>query len=98
MEQVLVRLAAVDEQGLGDRRDVVGNTSGWNAMSPPLAGSGRGRCRGRCSSPACETRRRQLAPLVATGTVACCRCGLLIQPHEAWHLDHRDDRAQGGWS
>jgi hypothetical protein len=38
------------------------------------------------------TRRRQLAPLVATGKVACCRCGELIQPVDAWHLDHRDDR------
>jgi hypothetical protein len=37
-------------------------------------------------------RRRQLAPLVATGKVACCRCGELIKPGEAWHLDHRDDR------
>src|SRR5262245_48007686 len=38
------------------------------------------------------SRRRQLAPVVATGKVSCCRCGELIQPGEAWHLDHRDDR------
>jgi hypothetical protein len=37
-------------------------------------------------------RRRQQEPLVATGRVACCRCGELIQPEQAWHLDHRDDR------
>jgi hypothetical protein len=37
-------------------------------------------------------RRRQLEPLVATGQVSCSRCGELIQPDEAWHLDHRDDR------
>jgi hypothetical protein len=37
-------------------------------------------------------RRRQLEPLVATGTVACCRCDQLIQAGQKWHLDHRDDR------
>jgi hypothetical protein len=37
-------------------------------------------------------RRRQLEPLVATGQVRCCRCGQLIEPGQAWHLDHRDDR------
>lgn len=30
---------------------------------------------------------------VATGTVACARCGELIRPGEAWDLDHTDDRA-----
>ena len=39
-----------------------------------------------------EARRRQLEPLVATGRVACCRCGELIEPGVVWHLDHRDDR------
>jgi hypothetical protein len=37
-------------------------------------------------------KRRQLEPLVATGQVNCSRCGQLIEPGEAWHLDHRDDR------
>jgi hypothetical protein len=37
-------------------------------------------------------RRRQLEPLVATGQVRCCRCGQLIEPGQAWLLDHRDDR------
>jgi hypothetical protein len=37
-------------------------------------------------------RRRQLEPIVATGQVSCCRCGLLIEPGQPWHLDHRDDR------
>jgi hypothetical protein len=30
-------------------------------------------------------RRRQLEPLVATGTVNCSRCGQLIEPGQAWH-------------
>jgi hypothetical protein len=38
-------------------------------------------------------RRRQLEPLVATGQLACSRCGQLIQPDQPWHLDHRDDRS-----
>jgi hypothetical protein len=36
-------------------------------------------------------RRRQLEPLVATGQIACSRCGQLIEPGQLWHLDHRDD-------
>jgi hypothetical protein len=34
--------------------------------------------------------RKQLAGRVATGTVACARCGGLIQPGQAWDLGHRD--------
>ena len=37
-------------------------------------------------------RRKQLAPLVATGQVNCFRCGEPIGPGQRWHLDHRDDR------
>jgi len=35
--------------------------------------------------------RRKLAPQVATGLVACVRCGLPIGANERWELDHRDD-------
>jgi hypothetical protein len=34
--------------------------------------------------------RRQLAPVVAAGGVACARCGLPIMPLEAWDLGHAD--------
>ena len=39
--------------------------------------------------------RRRLDPVVQTGTVACVRCGELIEPNTPWHLDHRDDGR--GW-
>jgi hypothetical protein len=35
--------------------------------------------------------RRALAPRVATGRVACWRCGELIQAWQEWHLGHDDD-------
>jgi hypothetical protein len=34
--------------------------------------------------------RARLAPQVATGTVRCARCGVLIAPNEPWDLDHDD--------
>jgi hypothetical protein len=34
--------------------------------------------------------RRWLAPLVASGGVACARCGELIRPDEPWDLGHSD--------
>lgn len=34
--------------------------------------------------------RLHLAPLVASGSVRCTRCGELIAPGEAWDLDHDD--------
>lgn len=37
-----------------------------------------------------QAQRAALAPLVATGTVACWRCGHLIQPSQAWDLGHDD--------
>ena len=43
-------------------------------------------------SDAHVARRRQLEPRVATGQVACSRCGQPIQPGQPWHLDHTDDR------
>lgn len=32
----------------------------------------------------------QLLPL------PCSRCGQLVHAHQAWHLDHRTPRSQGG--
>lgn len=37
--------------------------------------------------------RKALIPQVATGTTKCARCNELIQPGDAWQLDHSDDRA-----
>ncbi len=37
-----------------------------------------------------QRTRRQWVPLVATGNVACWRCGELIRPDEKWHLGHVD--------
>ena len=34
--------------------------------------------------------RARLAPIVATGTVACARCGRLIEPGQPWDLGHVD--------
>lgn len=34
--------------------------------------------------------RRALAPLVLSGRATCWRCGLPIQPNEAWDLGHDD--------
>lgn len=42
--------------------------------------------------PMHKSRRAQLAPAVATGNIACARCGNLIRPGQAWDLDHTDDR------
>lgn len=36
--------------------------------------------------------RATWAPYVATGTINCSRCHKPIQPGQAWHLDHDDDR------
>jgi hypothetical protein len=35
--------------------------------------------------------RRRFAPLVASGSVCCWRCGELIAPWQAWDLGHDDD-------
>jgi hypothetical protein len=35
--------------------------------------------------------RAQLMPLVRSGRAKCARCGLPIEPHEDWHLDHADN-------
>jgi hypothetical protein len=40
--------------------------------------------------PAHRARRKLLEPLVASGAVACARCGEPIEPSERWHLDHDD--------
>ena len=36
--------------------------------------------------------RATWAPIVASGTVDCARCGERIAPGDDWHLDHNDDR------
>jgi hypothetical protein len=41
--------------------------------------------------PAHKALRERLAPVVATGTVECARCGDVIEPGTAWQLDHNDD-------
>jgi hypothetical protein len=38
--------------------------------------------------------RRRLAPLVATGLMECARCGLPIEPGQAWDLGHSPDRTR----
>lgn len=35
-----------------------------------------------------RARRRAWVPVVATGTVPCARCGVLIRPGEPFDLDH----------
>lgn len=40
-----------------------------------------------------ERHRAAWAPKVATGTVQCARCGKTINPGQAWHDDHTDDRS-----
>lgn len=40
--------------------------------------------------PKHQRARAALVPLVATGTVACWRCGELIGRGEPWHLGHDD--------
>ena len=45
--------------------------------------------------PAHRAIRTRLEPEVASGEVACARCGQLIEQGEEWQLDHRDDGR--GW-
>lgn len=40
--------------------------------------------------------RARWAPLVASGSVCCRRCGLPIAPGSPWDLGHAVDRALGG--
>lgn len=37
--------------------------------------------------------RKQWAPTVATGNVACAKCKQPITTSQQWHLGHTDDRA-----
>ena len=39
-----------------------------------------------------DRQRAQWAPLVATGTIPCARCGRPIPPGQPWDLGHSDDR------
>lgn len=42
-----------------------------------------------------QAKRRDLEPLIATGTVNCARCGQPIRPDEPWDLGHDDhDRSR----
>ena len=52
---------------------------------------GRPRFRTRAYGHHHQVLRRQFAPLVAAGGVACARCGELIEPGSAWDLGHSDD-------
>jgi hypothetical protein len=39
-----------------------------------------------------QLARKRLEPVVRAGRAVCTKCGGVIQPGEAWHLDHSDDR------
>lgn len=54
-----------------------------DAARPSSAKRGYGRAHQRA--------RARLAPLVATGTVVCARCGELIGAGEDWDLGHDDN-------
>lgn len=54
----------------------------------------RGTRRQRGYDATYDRQRRAIAPTVATGTVACTRCGLPIQPGQPWDLGHNDDRTR----
>jgi hypothetical protein len=55
------------------------------AKARRLPGNGRGRYDWQH-----DLRRRALVPVVATGEVACARCGELIAPGDRWDLGHDD--------
>ena len=40
-----------------------------------------------------DAERAKWAPIVATGTARCVRCGTPIAPDARWSPDHTDDRA-----
>ena len=54
--------------------------------------AGRGTTVQRGYGPEHKALRAEWAPQVATGQVACARCGDLIAAGEAWDLGHTDDR------
>lgn len=53
----------------------------------------RGSRQERGYGPQHEKEREKWIPLVAEGNVACARCGELITPGHAWHLDHNARRS-----
>lgn len=54
--------------------------------------AGRGTTVQRGYGPEHKRLRAAWAPRVASGQVACGRCGQVIAPGEAWDLGHTDDR------
>lgn len=56
----------------------------------------RPRTRGTTTQRGYGVQHRRLrtwwAPVVASGTVNCWRCGQPIPPGTTWHLGHTDDR------
>ena len=54
----------------------------------------RGTTTARGYGQAHQATRTRWAARVATGQVACTRCGQVIQPTQPWDLGHSDDRSR----
>jgi hypothetical protein len=42
--------------------------------------------------PAHRALRARFGPIVRAGAAVCCLCGEVIEPGQAWDLDHTPDR------